>query len=118
MNEEWPRAFPDLPHLLENRFYLVDWHDGWADANTYNQTRSATQLAEPRAAFVRSGGQGHFASLLDHDGTYESRRPSGAMASLRKRSELFLSPASHCDRLPVLSALCAGLLGMLHLSVT
>ena len=66
MNEEWPRAFRDLPHLLESRFYLKDWLNGWDDRHVYNQMHPATQLAEPRAAFVRSGGHGPFSFLSGH----------------------------------------------------
>lgn len=67
MNEEWPRAFPNLPSLLEERFYLVDPVDGYqADHHEYNRTRPATLIAEPRAAFVRSGGHGLGAPRSEH----------------------------------------------------
>ena len=47
MNEEWPRAFPNLPSLLEERFYLVDPVDGYqADHHEYSRTRPATLVAE------------------------------------------------------------------------
>ena len=44
VNEVWPRAFPNLPRLLEERFSLVDPVDGYqADHHEYNRTRPATR---------------------------------------------------------------------------
>ena len=50
VNEEWPRAFGDLPSLLEARFYLADYLMWNMPSVLYNQIRPATLLAEPRAA--------------------------------------------------------------------
>ena len=65
VSEEWPRALPDLSELLEQRFYLLDWFDGYITSQTeYNRFRAATCLAELRTPFVRGGGHKPSALLM------------------------------------------------------
>ena len=59
VNEEWAKAFPDLPELLDKLFYLQDWFDGYQTRPAhYDRFRAATCLAELRTPFVRGGGHG------------------------------------------------------------
>ena len=64
VNEEWLRAFPNLPQLLEERFYLLDQHHvDWTrkDAyDVYNRARAATLIAEPLTPSPLRGGHGPF----------------------------------------------------------